>query len=127
MRYLIILVLLIPSLAHASIPIKFDLTRAKIKELCAPVSTTACYSPTYNIILMNSEDLKGEEYDEVYYHELGHYYLWDQDLEPLFRNSWYGGELSADGFSIWIRGKKIEKKYANFYQKIVNKKNAKKY
>ena len=127
MKYLLLLLFLFPGVVFASFPAKYDMSRAEIKKYCNGVSSLACYFPTDNVILMNKDDLKGDEYKVVYYHELGHYYLRGVKLTPLFlNNTWYGQEMAADGFSAWIRGKKLDKKYSDFYSKIYKQVNSNK-
>jgi hypothetical protein len=99
-------------------PIVYNMSAQEAKDYCQGLSTTGCYFPTINTILMNKE-LSKDEYERVYWHEIGHYKLYGVDLRRIsLSNGWLDTELVADWYSEWKRGKKVSKRLVGFYQSL---------
>ncbi|MFA7301803.1 MAG: hypothetical protein WC069_05855 [Candidatus Shapirobacteria bacterium] len=106
-------------------PVKYDMMHSDIVKYCYPNPTIACYYPSLKIILMDSEKTRGQDYIDIYYHEVGHYYLQGQDYSAFLHKGWWGDETMADGFSLWIQGKmtkpslaKVSEFYARVYEEV---------
>lgn len=75
-----------------------------------------CYLPATNFIFIKS-DLPALEFQRVLFHEVGHYFLWGEDLS-LFGND---KELAADLFAYWIMGYWIPQAHKNYFTELLIK------
>lgn len=122
MKYLLLALLFIPTISFAKEwPVKYDVTRAEIIKYCGEYSR-ACFFPVENVILMDNADHKTPKlYADIYWHEIGHFYMEGHDYSQFFVKGWWGSEGMADGFSDWIQGRSTPEKVAEFYRGIYYK------
>ena len=97
-------------------PIVYNVSYQEAVSVCGGFE--ACYSAKYNAIAIGIDPMD-ERYTAVYWHEMGHYKLNGVNLKPIFpSNNWWWGEVSAWGYSDWKLGKKMDKKYVEFYKSL---------
>ena len=64
------------------------------------------------------KSLTGLELTYVWYHELGHYFLQDEDLS-FFKDFANAKESSATYFAMWLMGYKMLPEYTNFFLQVL--------
>lgn len=90
-----------------------------------------CYRNTGDKIYLPIEYFSPDDYpgfervtdvtnDFLILHEMGHFFLENQDLEPAFRNDDNGKERAADAFAYWVLQYKVTKDEYDLFQRGID-------